>query len=385
MKSQFSIQEFKQDAAKFAATLISELEKCGIQYGQHYSKVDHVCYRVASLESYEMWKSLLAPYGEILSEAMVNGRPIATLKFADPIVVSDSVAIALLELPAPKPTIAYDEGFEHIECVVEQDLSAFQRQFASLNFHTGNIDAAINADICFKLSGSVVKFHNQCLSEIIQQEKDQIARKTHRNIVLFDFDDTLVDSKRIFLECFYESFCDFRGTKISIAEFKTLARPTFPEFFANLGVSDPAEMASALNVFKKRWQEISTQVEVPVGVSSLLSCLHSEGFEIAVWTARDFETTKSFVHERNFDQYISHIFAYDVNGVSKPQPLSAMQDFIKGANTFMVGDSVSDFTGAQNINAKFIQAAWVHNANIPGEVPNVAKSPLDCLEFILKS
>lgn len=167
----FSIENFRHSAAKFADKVIRDMASAGIAYGQHYSKVDHICYRVGSLESYEFWKAKLSPFSKVLSEAMVNGRPITTLQLNEPIAVSESLAINLLELPAPKSSTHYNEGFEHIECVIQESLKEFQGRFSAIDFKTNNIDAILNADISCRFGDGVVKFHNQCLSEIIQFEK----------------------------------------------------------------------------------------------------------------------------------------------------------------------------------------------------------------------
>ena len=41
---------------------------------------DHLCYRVESLDRYEMLKEKLRVFGRMVTEAPVNGRPIATFQ-----------------------------------------------------------------------------------------------------------------------------------------------------------------------------------------------------------------------------------------------------------------------------------------------------------------
>lgn len=116
-------RELPNAAAAFAGALVRDLEAAGL--GATYSEVDHICYRVADLDAYEAYKRALTSMGSLLSEAFINGRPIASYKLARAIDLGDGRAVSVIELPAPKPGTTYAEGFEHIEVVTRQSLTEF--------------------------------------------------------------------------------------------------------------------------------------------------------------------------------------------------------------------------------------------------------------------
>ena len=95
-------------------------------------EIDHLCYRVANLDRYETKKTELAQLGYLLSEAQVNGRPIATYKLKKPLEWSHGKYISLVELPAPKPGKNYSEGLEHFDGLLIQKLLVRARHVEDL-------------------------------------------------------------------------------------------------------------------------------------------------------------------------------------------------------------------------------------------------------------
>jgi predicted metalloenzyme YecM/ferredoxin len=143
----------------FAAPIIRELEAHHLR--EEIREIDHACYRVETLETYEIYKKAFAGFATLLTEAAVNGRPIATYKLAEPVRLTDDIAIPLIELPAPKPGKAYAEGFEHLEAVTAKPLKVFLQT-----------NPGISAEHQFP--SGLVKFHEQSLEDIIRQETEVI-------------------------------------------------------------------------------------------------------------------------------------------------------------------------------------------------------------------
>lgn len=160
---------FLRDLKAFVEPLLMTLSRHNILPA--ISEIDHVCYRVPDLERYQYWRKQLDGMGTLLSDAFVNGRPIATYKLHAGIRVSDSYSIDVLELPSPKPGSPYPEGFEHIEAVTRMNLEGFMARFPALAFQTHNIAATINRDISVKFPEGLVKFHELSLEAIIAQEQ----------------------------------------------------------------------------------------------------------------------------------------------------------------------------------------------------------------------
>ena len=166
--------QFLRELKSFVEPLIATLTR--LQMASSIKEIDHVCYRVADHDRYQYWRKQLDSMGILLSDALVNGRPIATYQLHTPIKVTDTYALDVIELPSPKPGSPYREGFEHIEAVTVGSLEAFMAQYKSLEFQTHNLNAKINRDISLKFPEGLVKFHESSLAEIIALEKAEETR-----------------------------------------------------------------------------------------------------------------------------------------------------------------------------------------------------------------
>lgn len=148
---------------------INDIELIVDQY-----ELDHICYRVESVDQYKVKKEELSHLGELLVESMVNGRMISTFKLFDPIVYNNR-KIYLVELPSPKSSHSYKSGLEHVEFVTKEPLQKIIERYPQYSFEAFGIHKKINADITLKLGEYCIRFHNQSLEDVIKLEK-----KLHR-------------------------------------------------------------------------------------------------------------------------------------------------------------------------------------------------------------
>ena len=135
-------------------------------------RVDHACYRSATKDEYFAAKRAAEAGGAtLLVESMIGGRPIATYALARPI---STHAIALLELPAPKPGRPYATGWEHAEIALGDDLEAVAaslRDHASLDVDFRAWRKAVNRDVSVGCPGGfAVKLHAAPLDEVVAME-----------------------------------------------------------------------------------------------------------------------------------------------------------------------------------------------------------------------
>jgi len=156
-------------AIAFADRCVDDLRTAGLL--RVIKEVDHICYRVASLDRYQELKEELGSLGRLLSEATVNGRPIASFKLYKPFKLNSGFAIGVFELPSPKSTVDYPEGYEHIEVVTRLSLQDVLKEFPGLDFDTRHIHHPTNADITRRFSVGLVKFHERSLEEVIAEEQ----------------------------------------------------------------------------------------------------------------------------------------------------------------------------------------------------------------------
>lgn len=163
---QFS--EFQAQAHDFLDRLFEDMARHKVEIPPHW-KIDHLCYRVDSLDRYNLLKKEFSKFGRLLIESEVNGRPIATYKLNEPISFFRGV-VDVVELPAPKTTKPTREGFEHIEIVVDVSFAELQRRFSDLPLDCSGLKKEINPELELCLGERNIKFHHQSLEEVISQE-----------------------------------------------------------------------------------------------------------------------------------------------------------------------------------------------------------------------
>lgn len=164
------IESIIGNTSEFLELIFEGLNKLDIDVSDRY--LDHICYRVSNLKEYNDKKSQLLEIGELLTEADVNGRPIATFKLNEP-VEYNSRKIELLELPAPKINTDYKSGLEHVEFVIEEGLDYWINKYSEINFEKSGMNKELNPEIKISLSQDLsVKFHPLSLDKVIEIEKN---------------------------------------------------------------------------------------------------------------------------------------------------------------------------------------------------------------------
>ncbi|MFA6238421.1 MAG: VOC family protein [Bacteriovorax sp.] len=162
------------DPIVFLEDLFLRLEDIGLEVDKY--ELDHLCYRVETVDEYKIKRDELMPFGELLVESMVNGRLISTFKLHEPIIYKNR-KIYLLELPSPKARHSYKRGLEHVEFVTKLPLQKIVERYPQYSFEVFGIHKKINADITLKLGDYCIRFHNQSLEDVIKEEKRMLHRR----------------------------------------------------------------------------------------------------------------------------------------------------------------------------------------------------------------
>jgi predicted metalloenzyme YecM len=163
------LQAVVGDYRAFLKQILAEIADAGFDLSD-FVQMDHMCYRVPSLERYEAKKQEFSAVGKLLGVNQVNGRPIATFRLHHP-VRYENWRIDAIELPAPKEGVATSEGLEHVEMVLFDDMDYFLKMHADKQFKMDSADRGINPEVGFKLpSGYTVKFHLLNLPTVVYLE-----------------------------------------------------------------------------------------------------------------------------------------------------------------------------------------------------------------------
>ena len=158
-----------------------------------FSQLDHVCYRTTSIENYEAKKAQLAAVGRLLTETLINDRPIATFRLTTPI-RHGNWRIDAVELPSPKPGSDYQEGLEHIEFVLYDDIPTFLKKYQGMPFEMRAADRGINPEVGLKLGEYTVKFHLLSLTTVTYLEDKLGITSVSDNQGSIDYRDSAIDT-----------------------------------------------------------------------------------------------------------------------------------------------------------------------------------------------
>jgi predicted metalloenzyme YecM len=173
---------FYQEGADFLTVLLESVAKKQVPLRKNWD-IDHLCYRAASLDSYQEICRQISLFAELLTESDVNGRPIATYKLAEPFRV-EGYFIDVVEVPAPKDLAHYQDGFEHIEIVIDIPLDELKRELRENSISFAVSPKALNTEVKISLDAGSVKFHQLSLESLIRLETSKAYPALLRSKVL---------------------------------------------------------------------------------------------------------------------------------------------------------------------------------------------------------
>jgi uncharacterized protein len=163
------LQAIIGDHEVFLKQLLREVKDAGFDFSD-FVQMDHMCYRVPTVEKYQAKKKELLTVGKLLGEMQVNGRPISTFRLHNP-VHHEQWRIDAIELPAPREGAATSEGLEHVEFVLFDALDVFLKKYSDKRFNMDAATRGVNPDIAFKLPSYTVKFHMLSLPTVVYLEQ----------------------------------------------------------------------------------------------------------------------------------------------------------------------------------------------------------------------
>lgn len=166
----FTEQIFFVSADLFLEKIFADFNDKNIRI-HPYWQIDHLCYRVDSLEKYVELKKSFEQFSKLLIESQVNGRPIATFKLNNPINFQHW-CIDLVELPAPKKGKVVLDGFEHLEVVSNLSFKNLRFQYSHLNLDLSGLEKELNPELEISLGERNMKFHTLSLASLITLEKN---------------------------------------------------------------------------------------------------------------------------------------------------------------------------------------------------------------------
>lgn len=183
------MQQLQSQWQSFVHNMLEHTEMLGLNDSNLIC--DHVALRVNTVASAE---SLLAQWrklGQVISDNVINGRPIYIIELDEPLVLGDW-KIDCVELPFPGEKQYPQEGWEHIELVLPsqatttlqlQDelyraypklqsiLAAHQEIDVRCSSPKGERERLPNPTIAFKCANLCVKVHTAGIKAVIASEQ----------------------------------------------------------------------------------------------------------------------------------------------------------------------------------------------------------------------
>lgn len=159
-------QQFEKASYNFLARLFGLVEN-EFQIDVSDMILDHICWRSSSLQDYMNSLTALLSHGTLFHQSEHNGREISLISLTKPILFR-SREISLIELPAPKQSKPFTNGFEHAEFVTNSTLKKLVNNYPKLNWDTKNIEKSINPDVKLQFDNLTLKFHPYTLAHVVK-------------------------------------------------------------------------------------------------------------------------------------------------------------------------------------------------------------------------
>ncbi|MGI2185514.1 VOC family protein [Shewanella oncorhynchi] len=111
-----SYEQLIQGWPAFEAQILALLET--LDLADKALVCDHVALRVNSIASVDALRDAFSRIGKIISDNIINGRTILIIELDTPLTLGQ-FSIACVELPYPSDKVYPQEGWEHIELVID--------------------------------------------------------------------------------------------------------------------------------------------------------------------------------------------------------------------------------------------------------------------------
>lgn len=172
----------------FSQSIIQFMSELGLD--KLALECDHTALRVNSTQAAQQLQLEFAEHGTIISNNMINGRPILIIELNQPLRLGD-MTIDCVELPFPGEKSYPAEGWEHIELVLKsaaqecetlsQDLLAALPNLkpvlagetevkVKMSSPKGDKERLANPTIAFKKDGLCIKVHSHGIKAVIASE-----------------------------------------------------------------------------------------------------------------------------------------------------------------------------------------------------------------------
>ena len=211
-----------------------------------------------------------------------------------------------------------------------------------------------------------------------------IGARRELRAVIFDMDGVLVDSFEVMRQAFATAYAETVGPgEPPFAEYNRHLGRYFPEIMKIMGL--PLAMQEP---FVRESYRLASEVPMFDGVPRALADLRSRGLRLVVATGKSGERARSLLRMLGVLDRFDHVIGGDEVARAKPAPdmvLRALELLgVSSAETFMVGDAVTDVISARGASVASVAALWGttdSSALLEARPDAVLRSPSELLGF----
>lgn len=209
------------------------------------------------------------------------------------------------------------------------------------------------------------------------------------DILIFDLDGTLVDTKSGVLDCFKYTL-DKLGLPSYHDPYKFLGPPLQYSFSTLCGL-DEKTTEKAVNIYRQKYRTESIfNAELFSGVEDMLRTLKENGYTLAVATCKMEKFAETVLEHFGIAKYFDFIGGADENRYEKSQVIYHVMEELGKADTsrvLMIGDRDNDVKGAETLGIPCLYALWGYgSAEEASEVKALTAvyTPDECLRFVME-
>ncbi|HGP0979105.1 TPA: VOC family protein [Klebsiella aerogenes] len=177
------LNDISADLPRFNDAILALADRLGLDMTP--LDADHISLRCHQNTTAERWRQGLERCGTLLSENIINGRPICLFKLAEPICVAHW-RFTVVELPWPGEKRYPHEGWEHIEIVLPGDPETLNARalallsddglsqpgiFVKTSSPKGERERLPNPTLVVTDGKVTIKFHPWSIEQIVASER----------------------------------------------------------------------------------------------------------------------------------------------------------------------------------------------------------------------
>ena len=206
-------------------------------------------------------------------------------------------------------------------------------------------------------------------------------------LVIFDFDGTIADTSEGIIDSHKYTLCTM-GRSIPTTDYlRSLIGGNLYNTYLNEFAFEEKDAKEAVRIYRNYYAKVGIhKAKLYDGFADLLLNLKERDILTGVATLKADSFARIMLHEMRIDQYFDVVCGMDANDCLKKSDLileCLRKTGIEQKNAVLVGDSINDMIGAQDVGIRFIGALYGFgfNKNEKCDFPSI-NNPLEIEEMI---